>query len=338
MQEQNTNNEENNEELQEQESKQELGLVIDKPFEVLKPTSYNKEVLKFLTQQFNFRIPDIFHLFGGKYTQDKIAGDLKKWKINLRFIEARSITEYYENKIEFYNKILEPYLDENKNIKIRQLDKVFETFKDVVEKLKNEDYHNIDGEALNESTLTIKEWINLINKDRDFVLKAGALQDSLMKGLADARKLEIEQLNIEEILNLTYDELCKAELELGKSIGDISTPFYIAIKKKMAEINGTGKNIFQDKNLQDWVKTQNESGSTRVQTVKKTKKGKRRKASPKHFAHAEKIRKIMNEHKIPHNFAQQVFKYQKEHPELTIEFVIDKLRSEQNKIKPIEDE
>ena len=141
----------------------------------------------------------IVKMFNNHFNANRIYADLKKWKINPRFLEAHSVTEYIENKLDYYDRILENYQQKDgKGVKSREMYKLLEDFKDEVKRIKEargDDYDDVDLDTLSQTSISLLDYVKLLQKDENYTRDINKLQDSLLKDLLRARELELEQLS-----------------------------------------------------------------------------------------------------------------------------------------------
>ena len=202
----------------------------------------------------------IVKMFNNHFNANRIYADLKKWKINPRFLEARSVTEYIENKLDYYDRILENYQQKDgKGVKSREMYKLLEDFKDEVKRIKEargDDYDDVDLDTLSQTSISLLDYVKLLQKDENYIRDINKLQDSLLKDLLRARELELEQLNIDGVLNTVYEEL----FDIADRVGMPHLPqaFHHNVRKKLAEINGTTVNLLGNPELENFLKEQKE--------------------------------------------------------------------------------
>jgi hypothetical protein len=264
-------------------------------------------------------VSQVVKLYDNVYPSHKVYADLRKYKISTRFLEARSIPEYLENKIDYYTELLQNYQKKDGKVaKVRSLSSVIEDFKTEVQNLKEargEDYESVDLDQLAQTSISLLDFIKVIQKDEAYIRDINKLQDSLIKDLMTARRLEIDLLDVDRVLNDVYREIFNFGSEIGKP--HLAIMFHVNVRKILAEVNGSRSDVFSSPELDEFLQKQ-KNGAEKKKPLKKYKDVPLSKIKQHH----KRVKEFATTKEIPYNLAQKVFAMRKEKPDLSDETLI----------------
>ena len=292
----------------------------------LPKNSYNKKTIQHLLLALGLNEMDVLQAFGNLITVSQLRDDINKWGIRPRFFEGRSITGYYEKKIAIYEQIIEGLLDKNRmNAKYREISKIAEKLQGELTAMQEQDA-DIDVSTVLETNISLLDFIKTQQKDQQQLLQTLKAQDDLIKGLADIRKVETEEIKLEQILHAVMDDLYK--LEQRYNLSGIATNFWSAVRIKIKGITGTDRNIFEDPNIKQYIddkrrNIEDAEEKSKKRSKRETKKKAKENKEPVQNKFVEEVKKIQEQYKIHYQIAQRVVSEKNKNPKVSYEWLIE---------------